>query len=175
MKEKLINFVKSKQGGRVLVIAGIIGIVLIYASTFISPKQSEPEKSGEEFSEEAYVVHLEQQVREIVAAISGDSSSVVTVTLDSGPTYVYAEDKKLNNRSEDSEKSEESQSSYIIIKDSSGAEQALLVTRQLPKVRGVAVVCGPVGEDTREKIEKAIMAALNINSREICIVNRAYQ
>ena len=81
------------------------------------------EQMADEFSEEEYTTYLEQQVREIVAAVSGDSSAVVTVTLESGPTFVYAEDKKLQNRSEESEKSEESESNYIIVRDENGSEK----------------------------------------------------
>ncbi len=177
MKEKLKAFIKSKKGGQALFIVGIVGIVLIYISTLLPAESNEIPESrvSEEFSEEEYAAYLEQQVREIVAAISGDSSAVVTVTLDSGITYVYAEDKKQNNRTEESEIQEESEKNYIIVRDSDGSEKPLIVTRQLPSVRGVAIVCGPVGEETREKIQSAVMAALDITTREIYIANRQYQ
>ena len=98
MKEKLLTFIKGKKGGQLLFIIGIVGIVLIYLSSMI-PKKTEIQEAAsvqEEFSEKEYAEYLEQQVREIVAAISGDISSVVTGSLESGITYVYAEEKKEN-------------------------------------------------------------------------------
>lgn len=173
MKEKLKAFMKSKKGGQALFVLGIVGIVLIYMSTMTASDEEGASACAEEFSTEEYTAYLEQQVREIVAAVSGDSSAVVTVTLESGMTYVYAEDKKENNRTEETEQSEESEKSYIIVRDSDGAEHPLVVTKQLPAVRGVAIVCGPVGEETREKIQNAVMAALDITRRKIFIANKA--
>ncbi len=175
MKEKIRAFIKSKKGGRLLFVIGIVGILLIYLSGLIPAKKTqEPETVAEEFSTEEYAVYLEQQVREIVAAISGDSSAVVTVTLDSGLTYVYAEDKKENNRTEESETSAQSEKNYIIIKDADGKESPLIVKKELPTVRGVAIVCGPIGEETKSKIESAVIAALDITTRKIFIANRAF-
>ncbi len=177
MREKVKAFIKSKKGGQALVVIGIVGIVLIYISTLLPTEQTQSVQVAvsEEFSEEEYAAYLEQQVREIVAAISGDNSAVVTVTLDSGITYVYAEDKKENNRTQESATEEESVKNYIIVRDSDGSEKPLIVTRRLPSVRGVAIVCGPVGEGTQEKIQSAVMAALDITSRKIYIANRQYQ
>lgn len=176
IKEKVKHFLKSKKGGQVLFIVGIVGIVLIYFSG-VAPKNNKKTEEAEipAFSREEYTAYLEQQVREIVAAISGDTSAVVTVTLDSELTYVYAEDKKENNKTEESEESRQSEKNYIIVRDSDGSEKPLIVTTKLPEVRGVAIVCGPVGEETRDKIQSAVMAALKVTSREVYIANRVYQ
>ncbi len=173
MKEKLKALLGSKKGGQILFIVGIIGIVLIYLSTFLKNTEPEAVKEESKFSYEEYSAYLEIQVKEIVAAISGDINSVVAITLNSGPKNVYAEDKKQQNKTEEKEKSEESEHNYIIVKDSSGAEHPLTVTTELPSVRGVAIVCGPIGEATAEKIKSAVMAAFDITSREIYIANRA--
>lgn len=173
MMEKLKSILGSKKGGRVLVAVGIAGILLIYLSSFFSGEGAEKTVENTNiFSAEEYTEHLEQQVREIVAAVSGDATAVVTVTLESGPTFVYAEDKKQENKSEESEKTEARESSYIIVRGENGEEKALIVTEKLPTVRGVAIVCGPVGEDTRDKIKNAVMAALDVTSRRIFIANR---
>lgn len=174
MKEKIQAFIKSKKGGQLLFIAGLVGIVFIYISTLLPSSEDKVQTEAEtaEFSEAEYTAGLEQQVRELVAAISGDTAAVVTVTLDSSITYVYAEDTKQNNRTEEAEKSEESEKNYIIVKDSGGTEHPLLVTKQMPTVRGVAIVCDPIGDETAEKIKNAVMAALDITSRKIYIANK---
>ncbi len=171
MKEKIMNFLKGRGGGKILFIAGIAGIALIYASSFIPSAEKKEEVKENEFSYEEYSNGLEQQVREIVAGISGDMNAVVTVTLESGPRHIYAEDKKEQNKTEETEKSEESEHSYIIVKDSSGAEHPLVVTTELPRVRGVAIVCAPIGEATAEKIKNAVMAAFDITARKIYIAS----
>ena len=58
-----------------------MGIALIYLSTLL-PKDDAKNEADEtvDFSREEYTAYLEQQVREIVAAITGDTSAVVTVT-----------------------------------------------------------------------------------------------
>ncbi len=51
-----------------------------------------------------------------------------------------------------------------------GGEQALLVTAEMPEVRGVAVVCrGGDDELINEKIKNAVTAALNITSKRVYI------
>ncbi len=174
MKEKITKFLKSKKGGQILVILGIVGMVLIYLSSQIPKKNEESEntKTEETFSVYEYTKGLEQQVREIVAAVSGDTNAVVTVTLEGGMTYVYAEDKKLNNKTEEKDKAEASEQKYIIVKDKNGDEHPLVVTTKFPSVKGVAIVCGPVGEATAEKIQNAVMAAFGITQRKIYIASR---
>ena len=174
MKEKITKILKSKRGGQILVILGIVGMALIYLSSGISKKSENGEsiKTEDSFSVVEYTKSLEQQVREIVAAVSGDSNAVVTVTLEGGMTYVYAEDKKLNNKTEENDKAEASEQKFIIVKDKDGDEHPLVVTTKFPSVKGVAIVCGPMGEATTEKIQNAVMAALGITQRKIYIAHR---
>lgn len=49
----------------------------------------------------------------------------------------------------------------------------MLVTTQMPKVRGVAIVCdGGDNERIAEKIQNAVMSALNISSKKVYICGR---
>ncbi len=172
LKKRISELIKSKKGGQLLFAAGIIGLVLIYLSSYLPKENKTVEETAQTFSYEEYSAALEQQVREIVAGISGDISAVVTVTLESGPRYIYAEDKKEQNKTDDAAKSEESEHSYIIVKGADGGEHPLIVTTELPVVRGVAIVCGPVGDATAEKIKNAVMAAFNITGRKIYIASK---
>ena len=66
--------------------------------------------------------------------------------------------------------SSENKQSYITVKSADGGEQALLVTTQMPQVRGVAIVCrGGDDELINEKIQNAVTAALNITSKRVYI------
>ena len=169
MKEKISELLKSKKTGKLLFIAGLVGIVLIYASTLLPERQEKiPSAKDEIFSEEEYLLSLEENIKQIVDAICLDSSAIVSVTLDTGITYEYADELKQNKAEEESKTSKESEQKLIIVKDSSGAETPLLITSHMPSVRGVAIICN-ANERQIEEIKKAVTAALDINSRKIYI------
>ena len=174
MIEKLKNILRSKKGGLFLLLIGIIGMILVYLSTGLkdsSEEENTPEKE-QEFSESEYSALLEKEIKVLVAAISGDTEAVVTVTLEGGITYVYAEDKKQNNKTEETDKSEATEQNYIIVKDKNGDEHPLIVTTKLPEVRGVAIVCNHIGEAMSDKIKNAVTAALGIPTRKVYITNK---
>lgn len=170
MREKILKFLKDKRSGKLLFIVGIAGIVLIYVSTILPDYDDQSKKldEAETFSEEEYALELEEKVERMVSAICGDNGAVVTVTLDTTLTYEYADEIKQNNAQDETKSSKESEKTYIIVKDSQGAETPLIITSYMPKIRGVAIICN-ANELEREEIKNAVTAALNINSREIYI------
>ena len=91
--------------------------------------------------------------------------------------YSYADDVKTDTDLTDGEKTKQSRKSsesfHITVKDSSGDEKALVVTENMPEVRGVAIICEN-GDDeyVKEKIENAVMAALDITSKRVYITGR---
>ncbi len=175
VKEKLSELMKNKNTVKVLFIAGIVGIVLIFLSSVIPKGQDEavlPEET--EFSEAEYCAALEEDIRQMVQAICGDSAAIVTVTLDTGMVYEYANEIKQNNAEDDTKTSSESEESYIIVKDSSGAETPLIITAYMPKIRGVSVICN-TDEAATEQIKNAVCAALDITSRKIYIGRKTGQ
>ena len=68
--------------------------------------------------------------------------------------------------------SSESKQSYITVKTADGGEQALLITTEMPQVRGVAVVCE--GGDDEIINEKITTAALNITSKRVYIAGGSF-
>ena len=169
MKEKITKFLKSKQTPKLLFIIGMAGILLIFASTFFGGEEEEKLPAAEVFDGAAYKQELENEVSGIVAALCGDGEAVVTVTLDSGPVYEYADQTKRNNAADSETTSEESERTYVTVRDANGGETPLLITSRLPKVRGVTVVCAYSDEECAERIKSAVTAALDINSRQIYI------
>ena len=165
MKQKLTELLKAQKSGKILFIAGIVGIALIYLSTVFSEKgqeETEAKNEQESFLASEYREELETQVKEIVTAISGDTSAVVTVTLDTEVTYVYADEKKQNNESATDTAIEETEQTYITVTDSNGTERPLIVTTYMPKVRGVAIVCNLTSAQIKEVIKKDVTNALLI-------------
>lgn len=175
MKERLKELIKDKKSSKFLLIAGIVGILLIYFSTF-STKQGSQElektESKTSFSVLEYEEYLEKEIGEIVSAISGDTSAVVTVTLDCEVSYVYADEVKQNNQKGKDNSTENTEQTYITVTDSNGGENPLIVTAYMPKVRGVAIVCKAQNQGVIDNIEGAVMAALDITSRKIFISDK---
>ena len=110
----------------------------------------------------------------MVFGICGDSTAIVTVTLDTGMVYEYANEIKQKGTDEQNKTSNESEKTYITVRDKSGAETPLVITSYMPKVRGVSVICNANDDDT-EKIKNAVSAALDISSRKIYIGRKTAQ
>ncbi len=167
------------KGPKALMLLGIGGMVIILISTLIpSGKTESAPKAAEINSAEQYKAELEDNIREIVKRISGDSNPTVVVTLESGIRYSYADlsetDTENSNGSQNSESRESRKQSYITVKSADGGEQALVVTEIMPEIRGVAIVCNK-GDSTgvSEKIKNAVTAALNITSKRVYIAGGA--
>lgn len=172
MMKKIAELIKLKKSGKLLFIAGLIGIVLIYASTLIPEKDTLKGKTLQtDFSQEEYRCRLEEDVKEIVKAICLDSAATVTVTLEGGITFQYADEKKQNSAEDESKTNSSSEQKLIIVKGADGAETPLLITTRMPKVRGVSIICN-ASDEKKEEIKKAVTAALDISSRKVYIGNK---
>ena len=163
---------------KVLMIAGFVGIMLIFISTLFGGGEEKKKTTGSgEITVEEYRENLENDIAEMVRDITGSRKVTVVVTLESGVRYSYA-DTKEETSTDKTEKEGQSSGSelkegYITVKSSDGGEQALLVTTEMPEIRGVAVVCeGGDNELISEKIQNTVTAALNITSKRVYICGR---
>ena len=177
MNEKIKVFFEKYKKPKFLIATGLIGIILIGLSSFFSGEKSETKLNKDSFDVEEYRVSLEDSIRSVVKDITGDKKATVLVTLENGVRYSYADDVKTDTDLTDGEKTKQSRKSsesfHITVKDSSGDEKALVVTENMPQVRGVAIICEN-GDDeyVREKIESAVTAALDITSKRVYITGR---
>ena len=177
MNEKTRAFLEKYKKPKFLIAIGLIGIILIGLSSFFSGAKTETKPAKDSFDTEEYRVSLEKSILSVVKDITGDRKATVLVTLENGVRYSYADDVKTDTDLTDGEKTKQSRKSsesfHITVKDSSGDEKALIVTENMPQVRGVAIICEN-GDDeyVREKIESAVMAALDITSKRVYITGR---
>ncbi|HHW45891.1 MAG TPA: hypothetical protein GXX17_03150 [Clostridiales bacterium] len=177
---KLSDAAKEGKAVRIIYIVGIIGIALIFLSTFFKDKPDSHGKKAE--SKDAtleYCRMLEEKVKRLVSSITSSDKVEVLITLESGVEYVYAnevvkdtdklEDVNGNdNRKVQQKDSEEKK--HIIVKTEDGGETALLVTEIAPKIRGVAIVCeGGDRQDIAEKIKDAVSTVLDITTKRVSI------
>ena len=178
MNEIVSKYLKPFKKPKTVLIIGLVGIGLIVLSSLFSSGESKKEnmKTGEMTAEE-YKTILEEDIKETVTDITGSKNVSVVITLESGIKYSYADisEETLTEKKENEKEStdNETKSGYITVKPAEGGEQALLVTTQMPKVRGVAIVCdGGDNERIAEKIQNAVMSALNISSKKVYICGR---
>ncbi|MBQ6816232.1 MAG: hypothetical protein IJP26_03260 [Clostridia bacterium] len=178
MNDFLVKIKSYLKNGKTLLIVGLIGILLVGLSSVLTPSQEKNNTDkGNVFDAENYRQELEKNVKKIVSSITGSRDITVLLTLEGGKKYSYG----FNNKSSTTEKSTQNgtdkvsdqETDYIIITDSSGNEQAVPVYEYYPEVRGVSIVySAPSVKGTEEKIKNAVMAALDITSKRINIVNK---
>ena len=171
------NVIARLKNPKALVAIGLLGILLIFFSTFFSGDGTPDTDPQGEMTAEEYRIGLEKQLTETVKSITGSRKVSVVVTLDSGIRYTYADtvEETTSDKTESNSQSTGSglKSGYVTVKSPQGGEEALLVTTEMPEIRGVAVVCEG-GDDAllREKIENAVTAALNVTSKRVYICGR---
>lgn len=159
MKERLTSFLKNKSNLNLLIILLVfLGVFLI----FFSPTNKKEEKNvSSETNYTEYSKNLEEKIEKIAESITGKEVTA-TVTLETGNEYVY-----LDETTTDTEKNEQT---YIIVKDDSGGEKALLVTERMPEIRGVVVIAKGASVSQCESIKESLQALLNIRSSKICVL-----
>lgn len=177
MNERINGLLEKMKSPKVLITVGVAGILLILLSSFLpggASKERSPSPAENGITAEEYRHMLEDSVKEMVTQLTGSGKVNVVITLESGIRYSYAgtnEGATANKTESDSETtSSELKQSYITVRTADGGEQALLVTEEMPQVRGVAIVCEG-GDDAilNEKIKSAVMAALNITSKRVYV------
>ncbi|MBR7132942.1 MAG: hypothetical protein IKD04_05365 [Clostridia bacterium] len=178
MNRLLTKYISKLRSPKVLVIGGILGILLIFISSLpFGEGQAAKAETANEFSTEQYRLSLQEEITEMVTQITGSKNVTVVITLESGIRYSYA-DTREEISSDKTEKEAQSSGSelkegYITVKTADGGEQALLITAEMPEVRGVAIVCeGGDSEIISEKIQNTVTAALNITSKRVYICGR---
>ncbi len=178
MNEIINKYVILLKKPKSIVIVGIAGILLILlSSVFNTSKSSEVKKTQTEITAEEYKAILEEDIKKTVKDITGSKNISVVITLESGIKYAYADIKEetLTETQEKENKKTDSglKENYITVKTADGGEQALIVTTEMPKVRGVAIVCdGGDNEYIYEKIQNAVTAALDITAKRVYICGR---
>lgn len=173
--KKLLDWFKGGTGKTVLFALGILGIILIGLSTFLpdSTTAATTSATSSSITAEEYITELEAKLTKIVGSIDGAGECEVMVTLENGVKYIYATEEDIDSESEEdgsqisgSKDTDEN----IILVETDGGYQGLLVTEVQPTVKGVVVVCqGGDQEIVKERIISTITTVLNITSKRVCV------
>ena len=164
MKEKITELLKSKQiKTKILIIAGVIGIILILLSEVSFNNKKEPEITKADFI--SYVENLDEKLTEIISSIDGVGTCKVMITLKNTTESVYGENKEIS--SNDSSSSENNE--YVIYNGVNG-DTPILLKENFPVIEGVAIVCsGGDNVAVKEQIIKCVSALFNISSNRISV------
>lgn len=164
--KKLLNrdFIKSNKKTFICFIAGLLGLLLIFASEAFPNAQKKNKDSEKTYV--SYSNETEEKLADIISEVEGAGKTKVFLTIEESEEYVYAQnissDKKDNaQQNEDKE--------YVIV-DGNGGKSGLLVKTVNPKIRGVAIVCEG-GDDpaVQQRIYSCVSASLGISTARISI------
>lgn len=87
--EKAKKLLDSDKAKRLVIISGIIGIALIFLSSYINFGASE--KGEEEFSVTSYSTEIENDLQTVISQIEGAGTTKVLLTMENSVEYVYLE------------------------------------------------------------------------------------
>ena len=177
MNERIKEWLVFLKKPKILIIAGLLGMVLIFLSSLGGGEDKTPKETGGEFSAEDYRISLQEDIRKMVTEITGSKNVNVVITLENSISYSYADTREETSAAESKENGESSdtqiKAGYITLETADGGEEALLVTAKMPEIRGVAIVCeGGDNKLLNEKIKNTVTAALNITSKRVYICGR---
>ena len=185
-KGMISKLLGNERALSIIVILGLLGIFLIFISSYIKPSEG-ANADAEEFEQsniptsfelEDYRSNISEELGNMLASMDGVGRTKVMVTLEGTVRNVYATDVDVNGRetsrkssgSEDADIQNTEKKSCIVIRQNDGSEKALTIGQLMPQIKGVLVVCeGGEDENVRERIISAVSAALDISETHICV------
>ena len=174
----------SDRALTVIVIVGLVGIGLIFISSYIRPPSKDSAASVEESigaensGLEEYRSSITQELGNMLASIDGVGKTKIMITFDGGVRNIYATDTDTNGREtsrkngedENADKQNTEKRSCILVRGKDGSEKALTVGKMMPQVKGVLIVCeGGDDGDIVQRVKDAVSAALDISQSHICV------
>ncbi len=136
----LKKIISNDRIRRIIIIAGIIGIALIFLSTYIDFDGISSKQGEEEFSVTTYSTQIESDLQTVIQKIQGAGETHVLLTMENSVEYVYLDDSTTKTKEVE------------------------------PLIRGVLVVCeGGDDPVVVERITEAVTKALDISTAKVCI------
>lgn len=137
---RLKKLVDNDKMRRIIIIAGIAGIALIFLSNYIDIGSTTNAKREEEFSVTTYSTQIQSDLQSVISRIEGAGKTEVLLTMENSVEYVYLDDSTTKTKEIE------------------------------PLIRGVLVVCeGGDSPVVVERITEAVTKSLDISSAKVCI------
>lgn len=154
MKEKIK--LPAGRGKYLLIGAGLlVGVLLLVAGNF-DTDSADKAAVVESFSAEEYCEILERRLVALLSSVEGAGEVRVMVSLEGGYQSVYEKDGD----------------GVPVTVGSGSSESAVLVSKELPAIGGVGVVCsGAKSERVKNEIVALISATLGIGTHKIYVTS----
>ncbi len=191
---------KSKKSQYILIVLGLGVAMMLVQNLFDTPdtspvtsmdkkdKKAEStfsfKKSGDPSSVRAMEDHYENQLKELLDEMVGVKDSTVVVTLDSTVKKIY--EKDVNRQSSTTDEtdqhggerkstSNQSEEKVVIIQDGEG-EHPIIVTTEMPEVRGVAVLAGGAENlQVKQWIIDVVTRVFDVPSHRVSVMPKKYK
>ncbi len=167
-ENKFKAFIDKDNRMKILLVLGIIGILLIFLSSFIEDdtKTTTTSSTTIDINTDEFINKTEQELVNLLQEISGVGEVKVMVSVSGTTELEYAQE--LTKDSDEQSNSYKNQ--YVFI-ENNGDKEALVKKINKPQISGVCVVCRG-GEDIRviEKVTRAVATVLDISSTSICVM-----
>ena len=173
IRKSLGKLTSSARTTKMIFAAGIIGIVLIALSSIgASEKTKETAKSAQNAQPDVQADEFRDKVtaelEDILQKIDGVGECSVMLSVEGTAEYVFAENIDKTQEYASGGSNEHYRSEIVMI--DSGSNQALVTKTLRPKINGVVVVCRGGGNVTvKERVIKAVSAALDLPYGKICV------
>jgi stage III sporulation protein AG len=174
-KYRLIKFLTKKNLKIIaLIIIGIVGVIIFMGSG--SSKKTKDTSSVVQsvsgyMTTLEYCGQLESKLTSVLSSIDGAGKVSVMVSVDGSPELVYATDDTKTSTSNSSGTSSSSNTSSPIIVDVGEYNSALILTENLPAVKGVIVVSSGAGDvAVKLNITRAVSTLLGISVDQVSVL-----
>lgn len=159
-----VDFIKTNKKTFICFIAGLLGILLIFASEAFGGNSKKTKDDSKVYV--SYSNEIEEKLANIISSVDGAGKTKVFLTIEESEEYVYAQDLSYNKK-DDTQKNEEKE--YVIV-DGGNGKDGLLIKTVNPKIRGVAIVCEGGDDPTvQQRIYSCVSASLGISTARISI------
>ncbi len=172
--EKLVTFFKKdEKRTKMLMIAGFLGILLIFLSSLFGFGEKKISFDEERVDLEAYRADLEKRLEAFVSCIEGAGEARVFLSfLDDGETcYLKEEESDYRKDNDgDGENQQISVSEKVFDIDGENGKTALAVRYRTPEIGGVSIICeGGDSPLVETRVTSAVATALGLSYSKIYV------
>ncbi|MBQ9532075.1 MAG: hypothetical protein IJR70_08380 [Eubacterium sp.] len=165
IKDLMERVKKSDKKLKIIMIAGLIGVLLIMLSDMPIFHSTSQKNDSYDYSYDEYVISLEDKCEKLIESIDGAGECQVMITLKNTKESVYARNSEENQNDSSFSNSYE----YVLYKGEDG-ETPVLIKQYFPQVMGVAVVCSGAGNTAvKENIIRCLSSVFDISSSKISV------
>lgn len=185
---KIRDGLQGKKKNSFLLFLLLLGIVLMFAGSFIHSSSKQPKKNFSQVeisqssiqSQNSYEKELNEKLTYILEEIDGISNVRVLITFNTGEEAVFAQVAEENTK-ETTERDTEGgmrditektrKEEYVLLQEGGGGEKALLLMEKKPRVQGVMVVAkGAEDAGLRLKVLRAIQSLMGLPAHRIAVL-----